>query len=70
MDNNYHDRQRQVDQEHERQRAKLQKHSTMETWSIEQGEAHQGKVPSAEGADVVPPKPGLLARLRKLITGR
>ncbi len=70
MDNNFYDRQRQVEQEHDRQKAKLQKHSTMETVSLEQGEAHQGHIPSAEGADVVPPKPGLLARLRKLITGR
>jgi hypothetical protein len=70
MDNNFYDRQRQVDQDHERQKSKLQKHATMETWGIEQGEAHQGNIPSSEGADVVPPKPGLLGRLRKLFTGR
>jgi hypothetical protein len=70
MNSDFDRRQREVDQQHERQKAKLQKHTTLETWNIEQREAHSGHIPSAKNADVDPPKPGLLARLRKLITRR
>ncbi|NDJ60700.1 MAG: hypothetical protein GYB67_06215 [Chloroflexi bacterium] len=70
MSSEFHNQQRRIDQDHERQRAKLQKHETIETWHIEQEEAQRGNIASPEEADVEPPQPHPLVRLWKRLTGR
>ena len=59
----YFDRQR-------REAAQREKHQTMETYQLEQQEAHQGNIPDPKKYDVDPPKPGLLGRIKRLLGGK
>ncbi len=49
------------------QKAAQQKNSTMETYNLEQQEAHSGHIPSPVGTDATPPAPTLWQRIRKMI---
>lgn len=65
MNEEFYRRQAEIDQDHDRQAQT--KHSTLETYSLEQQEAHQGHIPDPKGADVVPPDPTLWQRIRKVL---
>lgn len=67
MNEEFYRRQAEVSQEQDRQRSAQQKHATLETYNLEQQEAHQGHIPDPQGADVVPPAPTLWQRIRKMI---
>jgi hypothetical protein len=67
MNEEFYRRQAEVNQDHERQKVAQQKHATLETYNLEQQEAHSGHIPSAQGADVEPPPPSLWQRVRKLL---
>ena len=67
MNEEFYRRQADANQDHERQHVQQSKHSTLETYSLEQQEAHSGHIPSAEGADVEPPAPTLWQRIKKLL---
>ncbi|MDX2161730.1 MAG: hypothetical protein SF162_10425 [bacterium] len=66
----YYHQQKKAQQQQDRAALKLQKHGTLETWQIEQQDADQGSFVrdplDAQGA----PKPNLLTRLLRAITGR
>lgn len=65
MNEEFYRRQSENKQEHDRQN--LPKHSTLETYSLEQQEAHSGHVPSAIGTDAEPPAPTLWQRIKKAL---
>ena len=65
MNEEFYRRQAEINQDHERQ--SQQKHATLETYNLEQQEAHQGHIPDPKGADVVPPEPTLWQRIRKVL---
>lgn len=67
MNEEFYRRQSEVNQGQERQRLAQQKHSTLETYNLEQQEAHQGHIPDPKTADVVPPAPTLWQRIRKAL---
>jgi hypothetical protein len=67
MNEEFYRRQSENNQDHDRQKAAQQKHSTMETYSLEQQEAHAGHIPNPIGTDAEPPQPTLWQRIRKLI---
>ncbi len=67
MNEEFYRRQAEANQDHDRQKAAQQKHTTLETYNLEQQEAHSGHIPSAQGADVEPPAPTLWGRIRKLL---
>jgi hypothetical protein len=50
-----------------RERESIKKHQTLETYNIEQQEAQHGHIPDPKQYDVVPPKPTLLQRLKRLL---
>lgn len=65
MNEEFYRRQSENQQEHDRQSAA--KHSTMETYSLEQHEAHAGHLPDPKGTDAEPPAPTLFQRLKKML---
>ncbi|MBE2271854.1 MAG: hypothetical protein IAE80_26710 [Anaerolinea sp.] len=65
MNNDFFERERRMEQD--RERAQHQKHQTLETYNLEQQEAHQGHIPDPKGADVEPPQPGFFGRLLKML---
>lgn len=66
MNNDFYERERRMEQD--RERAGHQKHSTLETYNLEQQEAHQGHIPDPKGQyDSVPPQPGFFGRLLKAL---
>ena len=65
MNNDFYERERRIEQG--RERAQNQKHQTLETYNLEQQEAHHGNVPDPKLYDVDPPAPGFFARLLKLL---
>lgn len=67
MNEEFYRRQAEINQDHERQRVNQSKHSTLETYGLEQQEAHLGHIPDPKGADVVPPEPTLWQRIRKAL---
>ncbi len=67
MNEEFYRRQAEANQDHDRQKLAQQKHATMETYNLEQQEAHSGHIPSAVGADVEPPAPTFWQRIRKLL---
>jgi len=67
MNEEFYRRQAEANQEHEHQKLAQQKHSTLETYNLEQQEAHQGHIPNPVGADVDPPAPTLWQRIRKML---
>lgn len=67
MNEEFYRRQAEMNQDQERQRANQAKHSTLETYNLEQQEAHQGHIPDPKGADVTPPDPTLWQRIRKVL---
>jgi hypothetical protein len=67
MNEEFYRRQAEQNQDQERQRVASQKHSTLETYNLEQQEAHTGHIPDPKGADVVPPAPTLWQRIKKLL---
>lgn len=65
MSQDFYQRERQVKQHEERQRAQLEKHQTLETWHLEQEAAQQGSaLPDAEQRQA---QQSLLARVKKLL---
>lgn len=67
MNEEFYRRQSEVNQGQERQRLAQQKHSTLETYSLEQQEAQLGHIPDPKNADVDPPAPTLWQRIRKVL---
>jgi hypothetical protein len=67
MNEEFYRRQAEQQQEHERQQLAQQKHSTLETYNLEQAEAHSGHIPDPTGTDAEPPAPTLWQRIRKLL---
>lgn len=63
MNNDFYERERRLEQN--RDKAQSQKHQTLETYNLEQQEAHHGHIPDPSKYDVAPPAPGLIARLLK-----
>lgn len=67
MSDEFHHRKVELDQELKRQELRSKKHQTMETYNIEQGEAHSGHVPDPRGTDAYQPNPTLWQRIKKLL---
>ncbi len=67
MNEEFYRRQAEANQEHDQQKIAAQKHSTLETYNLEQQEAHQGHIPSAKDAHVEPLPPMLWQRIRKML---
>ena len=67
MNEEFYRRQAETNQEAEHQKIAQQKHATLETYNLEQQEAHAGHIPDPKGANVVPPEPTLWQRIRKLL---
>jgi hypothetical protein len=67
MNEEFYRRQAEVNQDHERQKVAQSKHATLETYNLEQQEAHSGHIPSAQGSDVEPPAPTLWQRIKKML---
>ncbi len=66
MNNDFYERERRMEQD--RERAQTQKHQTLETYNLEQQEAHQGHgIADPKKYDVDPPQPGIIARLLKML---
>lgn len=65
MSQDSYQRERQVKQYEERQRAQKEKHHTLEAWQIEQEAAQQGTANQA--GEYSPAPQGLLARMKKLL---
>ncbi len=65
MSDEFHHRKAEIDQDLKRQQARSQKHETLETYNIEQGEAHAGHIPDPRGTDAYQPKPTLWERIKK-----
>lgn len=64
MNEEFYRRQAEANQDHDRQKQAQQKHTTLETYNLEQQEAHSGNIPSPQSADVEVPL-SLWQRLRK-----
>ena len=67
MNEEFYRRQTEQNQENERQHNANQKHPTLETYNLEQQEAHSGHIPDPKGTDAVPPAPTLWQRIKKLL---
>ena len=67
MNEEFYRRQAEANQDHDRQKIAQQKHTTLETYNLEQQEAHSGHIPSAQGADTEPPPLSLWGRIRKAL---
>jgi hypothetical protein len=67
MNEEFYRRQTENKQESEHQKNAAQKHSTLETYNLEQQEAHAGHIPSAQSADVEPLPPTLWQRIKKML---
>jgi len=67
MNEEFYRRQAESNQDHEHQKAAAQKHSTLETYNLEQQEANLGHIPDPRGADVEPLPPTLWQRIRKML---
>ena len=65
MNEEFYRRQAENQQEHDRQQSA--KHSTLETYNLEQQEAHSGHIPDPKGTDAEPPAPTLWQRLKKMV---
>jgi hypothetical protein len=66
MNNDFYERERRMEQD--RERAQHLKHETLETYNLEQQEAHHGHIPDPKGQyDSVPPQPTLLTRLLRAL---
>jgi hypothetical protein len=65
MSQDFYQRERQIKQHEERQRAQLEKHQTLETWHLEQEAAQQSSAPPAEEQRQA--QQSLLSRVRKLL---
>lgn len=65
MNNDFYEREHRMEQE--RERAQQHKHQTLETYNLEQQEAHQGNIPDPKQYDVDPPQPGIIGRLLKML---
>jgi hypothetical protein len=65
MNEEYYRRQAENQQEH--QHPHNSPHSTMETYQLEQQDAHSGHLPSSEGTDAEPPAPTLWQRIKKML---
>ncbi len=67
MNEEFYRRQAEANQQHERQHDAQSKHSTLETYGIEQGEANSGHIPAPQ-SDVEPAAPpSLWQRIKKMI---
>ena len=66
MNEEFYRRQAENNQEHDRQKIAQEKHATLETYNLEQQEAHSGHIPSPKGTDAEPPAPTLWQRIKKL----
>ena len=67
MNEEFYRRQTEAHQEQEHQKVAQQKHATLETYNLEQQEAHAGHIPSPQGSDAAPPTPTLWQRIRSLL---
>jgi hypothetical protein len=68
MNQDFYDRERQVKQYEERQKARAQKHSTLETVQMEQNAAQDGVAsPLGESENT---RQGIFARLKKAFFGK
>ncbi len=66
MNEEFYRRQAEQNQQHERQQQAT--HSTMETYNLEQQEAHSGHIPGAQGEPAPEPvQLSLWERIKKLI---
>lgn len=65
MNTDFHHREQENRFHHDRHNTIANKHETMETWQLEQDEAGQRIVQPINGD--MPPKPGLWARVKKLV---
>lgn len=64
MNEEFYRRQAEKKQEHQQHGSP---NSTMETYQLEQQEAHSGHLPSSKGTDAVSPDPTLWQRLKKML---
>ncbi len=68
MNEEFYRRQAENSQEQERQKVAQQKHSTLETYNLEQQEAHSGHIPKPQqGAEPEPAPPTLWQRVKKML---
>lgn len=66
MNEEFYRRQAEASQEHDRQKLAQQKHATMETYNLEQQEAHSGHVPHPVG-ETEKAAPSLWQRIKKML---
>lgn len=67
MNEEFYRRQAEADQQHERQHDAQLKHSTLETYGLEQQEAHSGHIPTPQNESMPATSPSLWQRLKKMI---